>query len=725
MKSGKSKGILSFFYTAHFNNIISATFLLICFFPSLLFSQWIVQNSSIRNNTKHIIANSFINQNTGWLASDKGGIIKTTDGGISWQDFTIDTNIRLVSLCFLNESTGFSCGFTGKIYKTINGGINWQISYSKESDSLYCIDFADNNTGWCTGFRRILKTTNSGLIWVNLPIDTINSTAKYTCIKFFDSQNGILGGFSSGDNAPIYKTTNGGTNWQYIHSFSGTEILSVDFVNKDTVYATSSGIFLISTNGGFNWSQQYFSGSSDSSYVMFKDLNTGILTSDQYTYITTNAGIDWTNLFLLHPDYSSRPFYDKSGTCFIIGDRGTILKSTDNGVNFGNYSTDVASELYDVKLLDENTGIICGNYGTILKTTNGGINWNRKSINSYGYFYQLSFINQITGWIMDVNSNIIKTTDGGDSWNLLNFGFQNRQWKYFEFFNENTGWYAADLGIVLKTTNGGLSWINKCPDTNDRYIYVKNLNGNNLILCSFDKVYMSTNGGSNWNIVLQDTLNLEFRNISFLDENTGWIIVLNNDSRRIYKTTNGGNNWTKGYIMSHNSPFTNSIKFVNEYTGFTSPIDGYAILKTTDGGYNWFQTFASEFSEYIHAVDFINQDTGLAVGSFGLICKTTNGGANFISLPNSIPPVNFFLFQNYPNPFNLTTNIGYSLLVTGQVQLKVFDILGREIETLVNAYQNAGSYVIQFYNNRLSSGIYFYRLSSGNYFVTKKMVLIK
>jgi photosystem II stability/assembly factor-like uncharacterized protein len=236
---------------------------------------------------------------------------------------------------------------------------------------------------------------------------------------------------------------------------------------------------------------------------------------------------------------------------------------------------------------------------------------------------------------------------------------------------------------------------------------------------------MSTNGGSNWNIVLQDTLNLEFRNISFLDENTGWIIVLNNDSRRIYKTTNGGNNWTKGYIMSHNSPFTNSIKFVNEYTGFTSPIDGYAILKTTDGGYNWFQTFASEFSEYIHAVDFINQDTGLAVGSFGLICKTTNGGANFISLPNSIPPVNFFLFQNYPNPFNLTTNIGYSLLVTGQVQLKVFDILGREIETLVNAYQNAGSYVIQFYNNRLSSGIYFYRLSSGNYFVTKKMVLIK
>ena len=85
----------------------------------------------------------------------------------------------------------------------------------------------------------------------------------------------------------------------------------------------------------------------------------------------------------------------------------------------------------------------------------------------------------------------------------------------------------------------------------------------------------------------------------------------------------------------------------------------------------------------------------------------------------------FTLQQNYPNPFNPTTIIGYSIPKASFVTLKVYDILGREIATLVNAEKSFGNYNVDFNGNGLSSGIYFYKIQAGDYSVIKKMVLIK
>jgi len=99
-----------------------------------------------------------------------------------------------------------------------------------------------------------------------------------------------------------------------------------------------------------------------------------------------------------------------------------------------------------------------------------------------------------------------------------------------------------------------------------------------------------------------------------------------------------------------------------------------------------------------------------------------------------ITPKNFSLEQNYPNPFNPSTTISYQLPKAGNVTLKVFDVLGREVATLVDEYRNAGSYNVQFTMNnlpavrqdvQLSSGIYFYQLKTGDFVETKKMLLIK
>jgi hypothetical protein len=92
---------------------------------------------------------------------------------------------------------------------------------------------------------------------------------------------------------------------------------------------------------------------------------------------------------------------------------------------------------------------------------------------------------------------------------------------------------------------------------------------------------------------------------------------------------------------------------------------------------------------------------------------------------NSNLPKQFALSQNYPNPFNPTTIIAYQLPVAGNVSLKIFDMLGKEVATLVNGRQDAGAYTVDFNASQLSSGVYFYRLQSGSFVQTRKMMLVK
>ena len=88
-------------------------------------------------------------------------------------------------------------------------------------------------------------------------------------------------------------------------------------------------------------------------------------------------------------------------------------------------------------------------------------------------------------------------------------------------------------------------------------------------------------------------------------------------------------------------------------------------------------------------------------------------------------PSDYSLNQNYPNPFNPTTTISYSIKSAGDVTLKVYDMLGTEVAYLVNERQEAGNYSIEFNAAELPSGIYVYRLASGNFMETKKLVLLK
>jgi hypothetical protein len=95
------------------------------------------------------------------------------------------------------------------------------------------------------------------------------------------------------------------------------------------------------------------------------------------------------------------------------------------------------------------------------------------------------------------------------------------------------------------------------------------------------------------------------------------------------------------------------------------------------------------------------------------------------SVPEGEKPVAFRLYQNYPNPFNPKTVVSYELPVASSVKLVVYDILGREVTELINEKKAAGVHQVTFDGSRFSSGVYFYRMESGNYVQTRKLLLLK
>ena len=88
-------------------------------------------------------------------------------------------------------------------------------------------------------------------------------------------------------------------------------------------------------------------------------------------------------------------------------------------------------------------------------------------------------------------------------------------------------------------------------------------------------------------------------------------------------------------------------------------------------------------------------------------------------------PERFSLSQNYPNPFNPSTNINYDLPFDSKVSIKIFDMSGREVASVVNEFKTAGFYTVNFNASALSSGVYFYIINADNFTATKKMILVK
>lgn len=695
--------------------------------------QWFWQNPTPQGN--ELLAIQMLNSETGYSVGVNGTIIKTIDGGKKWEILNSGTKMALLDVCFIDEDNGWAAGQWGTILRTTNGGLNWLIQNSSTSVTLKDVYFADSNTGWAVGGlitqdNQIIKTTNGGKTWIPIYTEAC-VTYPLSSIFWFDPLNILVAGSNE-----ILKTTDGGESWLKQTLNPEWTIYSVSFPDQYTGWAAGVGLLLRSNDGGVTWTEyKNITGLSDLTLtsIKFINSNTGLITCGNGScYKTTDRGEEWVHCPAnIKLGLNSAALTDEL-TYWAVGETGAIRKTTDGGKNWVYQSGTPMGTAHSLYFLNKNTGWAAGyqfnsSNSFIAKTTNGGEDWIEQTTNFHNGSHSIFFINETTGWIVGNSNTAAKTTDGGNTWTdkIVNISVPSCGAFYCVFFTDiDNGYIAGENGTIINTTNGGNSWNIQYNGSGPRLasIYFINKNvgwvtGNNGVILK------TTNGGLNWS--LQPSNSDSYINkVAFFNKDTGWAL----SGRAMLTTKNGGNSWEK-----QDYPFgvMHAAAFPTPNTGWVTATMGdifymYGVIAaTTDGGKTWaLQDPPSD--TWFNDIFFIDEKTGWVSGQQGIILKTNSGG--FITkVDDNVPgTLRFFsLSQNYPNPFNPSTKICYSVSRTCLVVIKVYDILGRELATLVNEEKKAGDYEYDFHTTSLSSGVYLYRMQADGFTETRKFIIIK
>lgn len=758
----------------------------------ICFGQWQIINEGFSGRAIH-----FVNENTGWMAG-YGTLLKTTDGGENWNSIPIDENWWIGRLAFINETVGWATGYTyinfigtSYIWKTTDGGNNWiqQISIISNTFSFHSIYALDENNVFAAGGDRIYKTTNGGTNWLN--VAPVSQGRNYFSVWFSDSQTGVIVG-NYNDNASlkgiVLKTNNGGSNWDITTANEFNNIYDLQFIdntkgyfraNYDTInYICKTEDLLLSWNIVTQHpypinSYQYLD--SNTVYAIMMDslyLNNVMKSTDGGNSwskkCTLNEGINYPNIcfisfedaFILAGSHYDYPILYRSndyGESWKVekfsNDINNVFMSTaDKLILFGGWCVVGAArcrcqgDVFDLSISAKTLDVIGyselfrfgpyyydNNALYILATTSNSMYCEQKTkiyksdlngqnlitiydSDSTVYWYvgeDISFYNETDGFVVgkyydlisSAGGGILFTTDGGNNWDL--------GWKFPDTTINNVGYWYNLLSISFTPTAG---W-----SVGESGLIVK---------------YTPQTG---WQKQISAT-DLRLNKVFFSDDNHGWIAGGYRDDTWNYfeciflKTTNGGLDWN---TVSNIPYLFEDLYFLDNNLGWAIGYDSNGtggILKTTDGGNTW-TIDTGDLSGKLKALH-IKDNYGWAVGDNGLILRTTDVGTVWIE-DEPTQPTEFILEQNYPNPFNPSTEISYQLPVGSNVILKVYDILGNEIATLVDEYKPAGRYEVEFsiYSDEgrnlpagrqgLSSGIYFYQLKAGEYASVKKMILIK
>ena len=408
--------------------------------------------------------------------------------------------------------------------------------------------------------------------------------------------------------------------------------------------------------------------------------------------------------------------------------------------------------LHDIYFLNASTGFAVGDSAIIIKTTNGGANWSTVKPPGYGELFTIKFLNANTGWVGGGKHVIMNayrtqafyTTDGGNTWTSA-FPPYMTEWRFTDvevFDLDNVIFTSSQCndnvcsGDIVKTTNRGQNWTS-VTNINGYYEGLNWINNQtgwavtnfwNDVPPAVAHILITTNNGQNWNIIFTEIdslsgIDLSFTAVQFLDANTGYLLKgLPFGSTQLRKSSNSGNSWVTVDSLSQRYW---DLFFINKDTGWMSGryASNALILRTANGGQNWSQQLTGA-GGIVWKIFFVDANNGWALNQTKIF-HTTNGGITGVKLISTNSPDEFRLLQNFPNPFNPTTTIRYDIKTKGNVELKVFDLLGRELTSLVNENQTPGTYEVVFDASSLPSGVYFYRLKAGDFVDSKKMVVLK
>ncbi len=718
----------------------------------------------------------FFNDSVGWVHAhdySKEGtqLFFTSDGGNSWQLKTeFPENLYLTDTEFIDEDIVYALLYENGVIKTTDAGTTWiEIIPGTNYERFWEMEFTTPESGFIIADdlgRVILRTSDGGNSWEERITDF---TELWNLYHYDDSTIYFT---ARQENKMIFCVTQDNFNsWTIKSELDG--IGAFGFSSPDTVYGLVDNNIAMSSDAGSSW--EVIQRSADWHYgnFYFNGKNQSLLTSLVPLVIGSHMGgrIDlrlnekkkkWAMSYLTY-DFRSVQFINElkgfaaGGASVPHWSVGDIFMTTDGGKSW-DISFSPGNPISACQFLDENLGYILVNSrwdGEIFRTTNGGLNWSSvyrndpdsAEINFAGN--DLIFLNETTGWAAGYDNDegsgdpesfyaaVLGTNDGGTNWNLL--------WKYAVkgtalnsiHVADSTLWAVGEKGIIVKSAG---------PDSYE---------------------------------ARSDITDLPLNDVFFRDENNGWIAggIFDSDKYHILlKTTDGGESWNKitelGFHI-YDMYFSDSLHGWAAGNGMWD--SGGLIMETFDGGLTW-NPQAENLSSSLKSLHF-KDGYGWAVGGIGLILKT-DGTTWVDQRTGENYPSGFSLSQNYPNPFNPTTTIEYSIPVNSReytassikktedrkqitvskkekqlfsfqnpassvqyqsvnqpntkssgnsvlVQLKVYDILGSEVATLVNEHQRPGNYEVTFEAGNLSSGVYFYKLESGKLSKTKKLVLLK
>lgn len=265
----------------------------------------------------------FTDGQNGWAATS-GGVIRTVDGGRTWEE----TDCMAGScLSFLNSQTGWACDFYGNLDKTSDGGLTWTRVRDAMQSRVYDMQFVDSLNGWAVGVPYYLRTKDGGHTW-----NVLGASGLYEAVSFVDSLNGWL---TVGDGS-ILHTKDGGVTWNSQSTPATTAMADIVFIDTLRGWAVGGeGSIIATTDGGDNWELQPGAAANGVSLgsVVFTDSLSG-----------------WA-----------------------VGNSSVVLHTVDGGSSWSRQSTPLSSPLYTVTAIDRTQAWAGGWGGAIIHTSNGGV----------------------------------------------------------------------------------------------------------------------------------------------------------------------------------------------------------------------------------------------------------------------------------------------------------------------------------------------------------------
>lgn len=593
----------------------------------------------------------FVNPDIGYIVGSRSTMLKTEDGGISWDIIPIPGNSTISDLYFHNENQGMILR-SGKVFRTSDGCLTWDSIPLVGSN----IDFVNDTFGfvWRKYDQYYFYTNDAGNSWDTNYISTNISDFYLSDIEFIDTDTGYMGGdvsSSSSSDYYILKTIDGGKTWDSIYSHYWNTVKDIFALNSQYVFTVGKRIMY-----------------------------------DNMIQKTTDYGLNWNEANMCYSFWDlNKILVLENGKGFSVGKTGQIILSDDFGLSWEiGYETVHRTHFSVSEVVTDSVAFIAGinianggvTNGSILKTTDQGDTWNKLFNNIVN---SIQFINDSVGFYCgeDIPARVYKTVNQGNTWSAYEFS----EWTFrphsVHFINDSIGFVGGDGdgSGCYKTTDGGTSWIKltngMVPNDVIGIEFVNDSTG--YAIADWGPLFITHDQGFTWEIE-PNIGNYPFSKIKFLNEEVGFAI-----GAMIYKTVNGGVDWYEVPSGFSGYPWFNDINFPTEYIGYiTLEERENTIIKTIDQGETWF-SLEYPCTATALSVGFFNEEAGIVMGNNGTIFKTYTGG--LVNVPKDevydLDKTSIF----YPNPtrsvIHLTNEINKN-----EISLYIYNLFGMLVKKL-------------------------------------------